>query len=196
SSPAGTRTGSTSGGCGSGPTRSTCAPSSPSRSPRSSGPTSGVCRPDGRPGLYHQSRGGLTMATLEGTVSISGLPPHRGLILNLCFYSVPAADAPAPYGGDPPATAATDCPAVYKQVDLNAETDRSTYELPFSIERPPGHYYLQVRAILFRMHGEKVFAQVEAFFYSRRPVEIPQTIEGRLTLPVAWPTQSVDELHH
>jgi hypothetical protein len=42
------------------------------------------------------------MATLEGTIAVAGLPPHRGLIVNLCFFPVGAADAPAPYGGDPP----------------------------------------------------------------------------------------------
>jgi hypothetical protein len=136
------------------------------------------------------------MGRLDGTVSISGLPPHRGLILNLCFYRVPAADAPAPYAGDPPAEAATDCHEVYKQVDLHTETDRSAYDLPFGVERPPGYYYLQVRAILFRTQGDKVFAQAEQFFYSRRPVEVPQAVDGRLTLPVSWPAQSLEELHH
>src|SRR5262245_16306991 len=136
------------------------------------------------------------MHRLEGTVSISGLPPHRGLILSLCFYSVPAADAPAPYGGDPPAEAATDCHEVYNQVDLHTELAQPAYELPFSVERPAGFYYLQVRAMLFRTQGGKVFAQVEPFFYSPRPVEIPQRAEGRLTLPVSWPTQAVEEPHH
>jgi hypothetical protein len=135
------------------------------------------------------------MNALEGTVSISGLPPHRGLILNLCFYGVPAADAPAPYAGDPPAEAATDCHEVYKQVDLDTETARSGYELPFRVERPPGYYYLQVRAILFRTQGGKVFAQAEEFFYGRRPVAVPPAVTGRLTLPVSWPTESLDELH-
>jgi hypothetical protein len=136
------------------------------------------------------------MGRLDGAVSISGLPPHRGLILNLCFYGVPAADAPAPYAGDPPAAAAADCHEIYKQVDLHTEAARSAYELLFSIERPPGYYYLQVRAVLFRTQGGKVFAQAEQFFYSRRPVEIHQVAEGRLTLPVSWPTESLEELHH
>ena len=59
------------------------------------------------------------MGTLAGTVSLTGLPPHRGLILNLCLYSVPAADTPAPNAGDPPAEAATDCHEVYQQVNLD-----------------------------------------------------------------------------
>jgi hypothetical protein len=135
------------------------------------------------------------MARLDGTVSISGLPPHRGLILSLCFYRVATADAPPPYAGDPPAEAATDCHEVYKQVELDTELTQAAYELPFSVERPPGHYYLQARAILFRTQGGKVFAQAEQFIYSRRPVAIPQAAEGRLTLPVSWPTEPLDELH-
>jgi hypothetical protein len=136
------------------------------------------------------------MSRLDGIISITGLPPHRGLMLDLCFYSVPAADAPVPYAGDPPAEAATDSHEVYNKVDLHAELAQTTYELQFSIERPPGYYFLQVRAILFRTQDDKVFAQAEQFFYSRRPVEIPLVTEGQLILPVPWPTEPLDELHH
>src|SRR5581483_138349 len=64
------------------------------------------------------------MAKLEGTIAVAGLPPHRGLIVNLCFYRVEAPDAPAPYDGDPPAEAATDCHEVLKEVDLNADSSQ------------------------------------------------------------------------
>ena len=37
------------------------------------------------------------MPTLDGTIAIAGLPPHRGLIVSLCFYRVEVADAPAPH---------------------------------------------------------------------------------------------------
>lgn len=30
------------------------------------------------------------MAKLEGTISIAGLPAHRGLIVSLCFFRVGA----------------------------------------------------------------------------------------------------------
>jgi hypothetical protein len=53
-----------------------------------------------------------------------------------------------------------------------------------------------VQAILFRTGGGKVFAQAEQFFYGRQPVEIPLRTEGRLTLPVCWPKEALDELHH
>jgi hypothetical protein len=136
------------------------------------------------------------MARLEGTIAVSGLPLHRGLIVSLCFYRVEAADAPVPYGGDPPAEAATDCHEVVKHVDLDTETNRAAYDLPFSIERPAGFYYLQVRAILFRTQAGKVFAQAEQFFFGRRPVSVGPEPEGALTLPVTWPAQALEELHH
>ena len=137
------------------------------------------------------------MAMLEGMIALTGLPPHRGLMVSLCFFRVESADAPAPFDGDPPAEAATDCHQVAKQVDLNTELSQTGYELPFRIERPAGFYYLQVRAILFRAQAEtgKVFAQVEPFFYARRPLQIAEPQTGLVTLPVAWPPHSVDELH-
>jgi len=136
------------------------------------------------------------MGTLEGTIAITGLPPHRGLIVNLCFFRVAATDAPGPHGGDPPAEAATDCHEVVKQVDLNTETEKANYELPFAIERPAGFFYLQVRAILFRVQAGKVVAQVEPFFFRRRPLQVVEGPQDRITLPVAWPGVPLYELHH
>jgi hypothetical protein len=135
------------------------------------------------------------VAGVEGTIAVAGLPPHRGLIVSLCFYKVPTADAAAPYGGDPPAEAATDCHEVLKQVDLDTETERAAYDLPFRIERPGGWYYLQVRAVLFRTQAGQVFAQAEQFFFGRRPIRVAPEPEGTVTLPVTWPDQSLEELH-
>ena len=53
----------------------------------------------------------------------------------------------------------TDCHEVFKQVDLHAESSQAAYDLPLTVERPAGFYYLQVRAILFRTQADKVFAQ-------------------------------------
>ncbi len=122
------------------------------------------------------------MASIEGTITVSRLPPHRGLIVSLCFYRVDSGDAPAPYGGDPPAEAAIDCYEVFNQVDLDTELDEAAYKLPFRIERAAGFYYLQVRAVLFRMEAGKVFAQAEQFFFGRRPANIAQESECTLTL--------------
>jgi hypothetical protein len=134
------------------------------------------------------------MARLEGAISLSGLPPHRGLILNLCFFAVPTAEAPAPHDGDPPADAATDCEKLFERVDLESESQETTFEHEFRVERPAGYYFLQVRAILFRIEGGRVFAQAEQFFFGRRPVHISTQPKELVTLPVSWPTQALKEL--
>src|SRR5262249_44526983 len=134
------------------------------------------------------------MAKLEGTIAVAGLPPHRGLIVNLCFFPVTAADAPAPYNGDPPAEAVADSHEVFKQVDLNAESSQPAYDLALAVERPAGLYYLQVRAILFRAQGGKVFAQAKQFFFARRPLPLTEEPLGHITLPVSWPQIPLEEL--
>jgi len=134
------------------------------------------------------------MAKLEGTIAVTGLPPHRGLIVNLCFFPVTADDAPAPYGGDPPAEAATDSHEVVKRVDLHTESSQSAYDLPFAVERAAGYYYVQVRAILFRMQAGKVFAQAEQFFFARRPLSLTLEPIGGVTLPVRWPPIPLEDL--
>ncbi len=136
------------------------------------------------------------MGTLEGTIALNGLPPHRGLIVGLCFYPVAAHDAPAPYSGDPPAKAATDCHRVANRVDLHSESSQVSYALPFRTERPAGFYYLQVRAILFRTQADNgVLAQAEQFFYSRRPLALAEQPPVSVTLPASWPQLSVGQLH-
>jgi hypothetical protein len=135
------------------------------------------------------------MSKLEGAVKTFGLLPHRGLILRLCFYRVPAVGAPAPFEGDPPAEAATDCDEVNNEVDLETESSRDSYELLFLVERQAGHYYLQVRAILLRTHAGKVLAQAEQFFFGSRTVVVPQAAGTRVVLPVPWPAAELDELH-
>ena len=134
------------------------------------------------------------MAKLEGSIAIVGLPPHRGLIVTLCFFPVESADAPAPYGGDPPGEAATDTHEVANQVDLHTESSQSAYDLPFVADRPDGLYYLQVRTVLFRTRAAKVFAQAEQFFFARRPLLLSQEPLGHVTLPVKWPGIPLEDL--
>ena len=136
------------------------------------------------------------MGRLEGTISMTGLPPHRGLIVNLCFFAVKGPDSPSPHNGDPPAEAATDCDKVFEQVDLDNESQETTFEHHFSIERQPGYYYVQVRVILFRMREGSVFAQAEQFFFARRPIHIGAELDGQHTFPVSWPTDPLEALHH
>ena len=136
------------------------------------------------------------MARLDGTISITGLPPHRGLIVYVCVFPVTGPDAPVPHAGDPPAKVATDCDKVIEQVDLERESQETTFEQPFGIERSPGYYYVQIRVTLFRNRNGRTFAQVEQFFFARRPVHIAKDAEGIITFPVSWPVEPLEALHH
>jgi hypothetical protein len=108
---------------------------------------------------------------------------------------VESAESPAPYNGNPPAKAATDCKKVFEQVDLEKESAKTAIEHDFTVERRPGYYFVQVRAILFRVQDGKTFAQVEPFFFRRRPLHIPVESNANVTFPIAWPTQPLSELH-
>jgi hypothetical protein len=136
------------------------------------------------------------MPKLEGTISMSRLPANRGLIINLCFFAVAGPDAPAPYNGDPPAEAASDYDKVFEQVNLEKESQDSAVEIGFSVERPAGYYYVQVRVILFQAKEGKVFAQAEQFFFGKRPLVFGAESQGNVTLPVEWPTIPLEDLHH
>jgi hypothetical protein len=135
------------------------------------------------------------MPELEGTISITGLPPNRGLIVNLCFFAVARLDAPAPFDGDPPAEAATDCDKIFEQVDLKNESQNPVIDIRFAVERSRGYYYVQVRAILFQVKAGKMLAQAEQFFFGRRPVLFGGGPQGSVALPVEWPTTPLEDLH-
>jgi hypothetical protein len=132
---------------------------------------------------------------LEGTIQITGLPPNRGLIISLCFFGVETAETPAPYNGDPPVEAVTDCDQVYEQVDFNREWADNTFEHDFRVERKVGYYFVQLRVVLLRSQAGKMLAQAEQFFFGRRPLRIPVEPNANVTFPVAWPTQPLSELH-
>ena len=136
------------------------------------------------------------MPKLEGNISISCLPPNRGLIVNLCFFAVAGTDAPVPYGGDPPAEAATDCDKVFEQVNLEKESRDSAVEVGFSVERAAGYYYVQVRVILFKTKEGKMLAQSRPVFLWEAPLVFGAESQGNVTLPVEWPAIPMEDLHH
>ena len=106
-----------------------------------------------------------------------------------------------PYAGDPPADAATDSTQICKEVDLHKEVIQSTRIIPFSLERPAGHYYIQVRTILFRKNttataDEAPFVgQLEPFFFAKRPLELLGNVQG-VRIPIEWPSMAIDEMEH
>ncbi|HLY11823.1 MAG TPA: hypothetical protein VKW04_21155 [Planctomycetota bacterium] len=131
---------------------------------------------------------------VAGIITLSELPPHRGLILNVCFYKVSAFDTPPPYDGQPPAKAAIDVHQVVEDVDVERESPATSREHPFALEHPTGYYYVEVRAILFRKRGDLMMAQVEQFFYGTRPLLITESVEAPVTFPVVWPADSPERL--
>lgn len=135
------------------------------------------------------------MARLEGKVSLTNLPPHRGVVINFCLYEVSDADAPPPYTPAPPNETATDCHEVIEDVHFEQESRRSTVEHAISIEHEPGYYYAQVRVILFLERAGSILAQVEQFFFDRRPVQIGGEQKDRIIFPVSWPTTAIERLH-
>src|SRR5262249_28678842 len=133
---------------------------------------------------------------LEGTLSIADLPPHRAVSLAICFFHVETADAAPPYDGDPPADVCTNCVNVCGVESLEKDIHDAAREWHFVAERPAGYYYVQVREILYRTQRDRMFAQVEQFFFRRRPLLIVADRQGTVTLPVEWPAQPLEELHH
>jgi hypothetical protein len=129
----------------------------------------------------------------DGAIKHSNLPTARGLTLGVAFFRVPTADTPPPFNGDPPGDAVTDCYSVYESVDLHADSIDIPDLIPFSIAREPGIYYLQLRAVLYRFHNGKHFAQVEQFFFTRRPLEISAELP-LVTLPMEWPDIPLEDL--
>lgn len=133
--------------------------------------------------------------TFAGQVTIDRLPPHYGLSLRLAFFPVEGPDSPKPYDGDPPVESVTDDPKLYEKVDLDAELVETKRTIPFSIQHAAGHYYIQLRTILYRKQEGKVFAQAEQFFFGRRPLALLDDLPS-VTLPVEWPQIPLDELSH
>ncbi|VTS07346.1 hypothetical protein [Tuwongella immobilis] len=134
------------------------------------------------------------MGKLEGTIALTGVPPHRGLMVSLSFFPVNSPDDPVPYDGDPPPEIARDSHSVHHQVDLSRESSQSEYEFPIEVERPDGFYYLELRAVLLRTHDGQLVAQAEPFFFARRPMLFCDPPLGKITLPIPWPAVAVDEL--
>ena len=135
------------------------------------------------------------MAHLGGRISYTKLPPHCGLMVSLAFFKVDGPESDAPYRGDPPADAAKDCPEIYNNVNLDVELLDESRDIPFSIEHPTGYYFIQVRSILYRKNKGKVLAQVEPFFFGRRPLPLLQDLPS-VTLPIEWPSIPIEKLEH
>lgn len=133
------------------------------------------------------------MRTLSGQIAIENLPPNRGISATIAFFPVADEIAAKPYDGDPPGEAIKDSEHLLEEVDLDTETTVATRTIPFSVRRPAGHYYIQLRFILYRFKDGKAFAQAEQFFFGKRTLPLLDDIDG-LTLPIEWPSIPIEEL--
>ena len=133
------------------------------------------------------------MKELSGKIAIENLPPHRGISANIAFFPVEDQNAPKPFDGNPPGSAIKDSERVLEHVDLDTEIKDSSREIPFSLSRPAGHYYIQLRFILYRFEGGKAYAQAEQFFFGKRALPLLDDIRG-IILPITWPSIPLEEL--
>lgn len=133
------------------------------------------------------------MRILSGKIVIENLPPNRGISVDIAFFPVDDENAPKPFDGDPPGEAIKDSEHVLKEVDFEHESAVPTREIPFSVSRPAGHYYIQLRFILYRFKDGKAFAQTEQFFFGKRTLPLLEDISG-IALPVQWPSIPLEGL--
>ncbi len=78
----------------------------------------------------------------------------------------------------------------------NADLRQTARQWQFDAARVPGYYFVQLRVILYRVYREKTYAQVEQFFFRRRPMHISAEGLKGITFPVSWPKEAIDELIH
>ena len=136
-----------------------------------------------------------------GEIAFTNLPPNFGMIVSLQLFPVSGADAPVPYEGDPPADVVTDNAELCKPVDLHTENPQPTRNIPFLLKRAEGHYYFQVRAILFRKNttdandSESLVAQVEPFFFARSPLALFEDLKG-VRLTIEWPSVAIEDMEN
>ncbi|MBK1884731.1 hypothetical protein JIN85_20130 [Luteolibacter pohnpeiensis] len=133
------------------------------------------------------------MRTLSGQIAIENLPPNRGISATIAFFPVDEESAAKPYHGEPTGDAIKDSEHLLEEVDFDTETTVATRAIPFSVSRPAGLYYIQLRFILYRFKDGKAFAQAEQFFFGKRTLPLLDDIHG-LTLPVEWPSIPIEEL--
>lgn len=135
----------------------------------------------------------MAMNSLHGKVTVSNLPPHLGISATIAFFPVEKESSEAPYDGNPPGDLIKDFQEISDVVKFEGVIKDASREFAFSLQRPSGYYYLQLRFILYRVDKGKVYAQVEQFFFRRRPVALFEDI-FEVNLPVKWPSIPLDEL--
>ncbi len=143
-----------------------------------------------------QSQGNDKLVGLKkfsGQVSLTNLPPHRGLIISIAFFKVDGLHSDVPFGGNPSGEEISDVTEIYNNVNLELDMTDTSMAAPFSLNREKGYFYIQARVILFRKKDEKMYAQAEQYFYSQRPILLNDDLSS-VVLPVKWPAIPIEEL--
>jgi hypothetical protein len=88
-----------------------------------------------------------------------------------------------------------------EQVDLQTEIQQPTRVIPFSLERAEGHYYVQVRTVLFRKNTTNAddaapfVAQMEPFFFDRTPLALIEDLDN-VRLSIEWPSTAIGGMEY
>jgi len=135
------------------------------------------------------------MAKVTGSVSVADLPPHLGIMASLCFFEVSGPEDARPDPESLPPEESDDVHLLAKEVDLEKTARRVAFIKPFEIEHKPGFFYIQLRVVLFRDSGKGVVAQVEPFFFNRRPLHVEESPQPPVLFSVSWPPTPLDRLH-
>jgi len=128
----------------------------------------------------------MASKTFAGQVAISDLPPHWGLLVNMAFFPVEGPESPPPLNGFPPDAEITDLVELHTALDDKNESLETTCNIPFSIEREAGYFYLQVRVFLFQKKRGHSMGQAEPFFFGREPFNLLDDLPSE-TLDIQWP---------
>jgi hypothetical protein len=113
----------------------------------------------------------------------------------LSLFRASGPDAPVPFSGDPPPKARRDVEELKQAIHFEREDASGVIQESFRLRRPVGWYYLQLSVILYRQQNDKTYAQLERFFFRKRPVEVLAAGQS-IILPVSWPAIPIEELDH
>ncbi|MEK6750306.1 MAG: hypothetical protein AABY83_14065 [Pseudomonadota bacterium] len=135
------------------------------------------------------------LGVLEGIIDISGLPPFCGHAISLSLFAAPDTTGNSPQiTGDPPHDALQNEEKITEIFHFDHADDSGAIQERFHLRRAAGRYYLQLNITLYRPHQNKMYAQVERFFFRKRAVEIVLAEDKYIVLPIIWPIAGIEEL--
>ncbi len=128
-------------------------------------------------------RGGLA-----GVITFAGLPECKQICVSVGLFRARSAGAPLPHGGHPSGSACRDV------VPVRDAEDPDDKPLRFDVQRPVGHYHVQVSVIAIREVDGSLYAQVERFFPLQSACRVAAGMGTAVELTVEWPSTPIKEL--